>query len=52
MTTRSTLTDVDRLIRAAGSIPALYRPETISYWLHQGYSPQRIVTEILRLSHE
>jgi hypothetical protein len=41
---------VDRLIRSAGDDPGLYAPETIAYWLRQGWTPERIVRDLLRRS--
>ena len=38
-----------RLIRAHGGDPDVYRPETIQYWIAQGWPPERIVTEILQV---
>lgn len=41
------LCDVYRLLRARGLDPDIYAVETIRYWLAQGYSPARLLTEIL-----
>lgn len=43
----SRLRDVQRLILVKGGDFDIYERETIRYWLRKGWSPERIVSELL-----